>query len=43
MLKADSLLDTERRLFVHFFCNPAQLNNVLGDLAKRIDSIALTS
>ncbi len=43
LLKADPLLESEKKLFIHFFTNPSQLGQVLGNLAKRIDSITLAS
>lgn len=43
LLQANPLLETERKLFVHFFTEPGKLSRTVSDLARRVDSIALAN
>ena len=43
VLQADALLQTEKILFVYFFTEPDKLGQIVSDLARRVDSIALAN
>lgn len=43
VVQANALLQTEKLLFVYFFTEPNRLSQIVSDLAKRVDSIALAN
>lgn len=43
MLQANPLLETERKLFISFFTEPGKFSQIVSDLAKRVDSVALAN